>query len=75
MVQCSARLSGAALLPESATLRVLLLSAVALLQLLFWFGLVDLWPLQMSREGRHTAGRGVRSEDQHHWDSQPLTRF
>jgi hypothetical protein len=59
MVQCSARLSGAALLPESATLRVLLLSAVALLQLLFWFGLVDLWPLQMSREGRYTAGRGT----------------
>jgi hypothetical protein len=50
-----ARLFGAALLSESAALRILLLSALALLQLLFWIGLVELWGVSVTSRGRRDA--------------------
>jgi hypothetical protein len=36
-------------------LRILLLSALALLQLLFWIGLVELWGVSVTSRGRRDA--------------------
>jgi hypothetical protein len=47
-----ARLFSTSLLSESAALRVLLLSALALLQLLLWIGLVHLWAVSVTPRSR-----------------------